>query len=85
MKVKKLIEILKKCDPERIVILSKDEEGNSFSPLSTVQMKNCNYNPITTWYGEVGFEYLTAGDKKAGYNESNIIKGKKAILLWPVN
>lgn len=33
MKVKELIELLKKLDPESMVLLSSDEEGNNFSPM----------------------------------------------------
>ena len=34
MKVKNLIELLQKEDPERLVVCQKDPEGNSYSPLS---------------------------------------------------
>lgn len=33
MKIKELIEFLKKENPEAMVLLSSDEEGNSFEPL----------------------------------------------------
>lgn len=35
MKVRDLIVLLQTCDPDDLVVLSKDGEGNSFSPLST--------------------------------------------------
>ncbi len=31
MTVKELIEELQECDPNRLVVLSRDEEGNSFA------------------------------------------------------
>jgi len=34
MTVKELIEQLKKEDPDRLVIMAKDPEGNGYSPLS---------------------------------------------------
>lgn len=33
MKVKELIELLKKVNPEHEVIMASDSEGNNFSPL----------------------------------------------------
>lgn len=38
MKVSELIELLNKIDPENRVILSADEEGNSFSPLFSIEV-----------------------------------------------
>lgn len=52
MKVKQLIKKLQKHDPEKIVIMSKDSEGNYFSPLA--DMSKENYIPETTWAGELG-------------------------------
>lgn len=40
MKVKELIEFLKKQPQDAEVLLSSDEEGNSYSP---VDIKNCGY------------------------------------------
>lgn len=37
MKVKELIEKLKQYDPDDIVILSQDEEGNGFETLTLLQ------------------------------------------------
>lgn len=37
MKVKELIEKLQQCNPEDVVILSKDEEGNGFYVLDKVE------------------------------------------------
>lgn len=50
MKVKELIEILKPLDPEAEVILSKDAEGNNYSPLS--DYSSGKYIPDSTWSGE---------------------------------
>jgi len=36
MKVKDLIERLSKCDPEDVVVLSRDPEGNNYSPVSEI-------------------------------------------------
>jgi len=47
MKVKELIEELKKADQESEVIIQKDSDGNGYSPLSTVDI-NAVYVPHTT-------------------------------------
>lgn len=84
MTVKKLIELLQKEDPSRTVIMSKDAEGNSYSPLADFWAGK--YKPDSTWSGEVGMETLTKADIKAGYSELDVLRsGKPAIILQPVN
>lgn len=51
MKIKDLIKELSEVNPELEVVMSKDAEGNSFSPLSDIGI--CKYTAETTWYGEV--------------------------------
>lgn len=70
MKVKKLIKLLEDLDEDATVILAKDAEGNSFSPLSDIT-DDCKYAAHNSWSG-----YLLAKDVK---------KGKDAIVLWPTN
>lgn len=72
MKVKKLIAILSKLDPEFDVVMSKDGEGNNFSPLSDTG--TALYKPDTTWSGEI----ITT-DELEGDEELN------AVVLWPTN
>ena len=83
MKVKQLIKILQKVDPERFIVMAKDGEGNGYSPLYDIC--ECAYAPDSTWSGEVGLEKLTKADIKAGYSEEDVLKGKKSICLRPVN
>ena len=83
MTVKELIVLLQEEDQDRIVVMSKDAEGNYYSPLD--DMHACAYRAETTWYGEVGLEELTEEDKENGYTEEDVIDGEKAIRLWPVN
>ena len=84
MKVSELIEHLKNEDQDRIVVLSKDSEGNGYSPLAIVD--TCAYKEESTWYGYIGFEELTDDDRRAGFTEEDIIKdGIPAIVLWPTN
>lgn len=84
MKVKELKELLNQFDDENIVIMSKNSEGNNFSPLSDID--ECNYRAETTWYGEIGLRELTDEDIADGYSEEDVLEdGENAIVLWPVN
>ena len=50
MKVKELIKTLKELNQEAIVIMSKDSEGNMFSPLDDIE--SSVYIPNSTYSGE---------------------------------
>jgi hypothetical protein len=74
MKIKELIAKLEKLDPEYRIILSKDAEGNTFSPLvDDDDMTIAKYEPYTDedgkelWYGELE------------------IGMPNAVILYPVN
>jgi len=84
MTVKELIEELKELDGERIVVLSKDGEGNGFSPLADVEC--AAYTSENTWSGEVHIEELTPELIEQGYTEDDVREdGEKAVVLWPTN
>lgn len=83
MKVHMLVEMLKEIGPEREVVMAKDAEGNSYSPLSS--MWEGVYRADTTWYGMVGFGELTQELKDEGYGEDDIVDGVPALVLCPVN
>jgi len=81
MKVKKLIELLQAEDPEREVIMSRDSEGNSYSPLD--ELSTCSYRTLT---GEMGLELsdLTSEARSQGYSEEDVPDdGVPTICLWP--
>jgi len=83
MKVKELIELLKEENGERIVVMSLDGEGNSYSPLSSIG--TASYLADSTWSGEVGLEELTENDKMWGYTGEDVMEdGEPAIILHPV-
>jgi hypothetical protein len=78
MRVNELIEKLKLADQEAIVVLSRDGEGNGYSPLYTVEI-NMKYHD-----GEVKFRELTQKLKDSGYSEEDVAtKGREAVVLWP--
>ena len=84
MNVKELKKALEGVDDNRIVVMSKDGEGNSFSPLSDLD-ENHNYKADSTWSGEIGFAEMTEELKADGYSEGDLLDGEPALILWPVN
>ncbi len=81
MKVKDLIKALSKQDPNRVVILSSDPEGNSYDALHS--LSTCAY---TKEDGEIqiGLEELSPQDLKLGYTEDDVLyRGKPALILSP--
>lgn len=83
MTVAELIELLKTVEQDRIVVMSKDSEGNGYSPLSGIF--TAAYGAESTWSGEIGLEKLTEDDIKQGYSEEDVIEGVPCIVLQPTN
>ena len=85
MKVKELIEHLQTAhNPDDLVIMARDAEGNNFSPLAGVEVGA--YRALTTWYGEGGLrrDQLTQDLIDAGFSEEDVITdGVNACVLWP--
>jgi hypothetical protein len=76
MIVKELIEILEQEDLSRVVVLSRDQEGNGFGECSGFSTQS--YSD-----GEIGLEKLTDELRKQGYSEEDVRDGKPALVLWP--
>lgn len=74
MTVKCLIAKLSKLDPNRLVVLSSDMEGNSFSPLAHIE-KNLAFNAERA---EIGVE-----KKIRGYDDEPMTDGVPAVVLFP--
>ena len=83
MTVAELIELLKEVEPSRIVIMSRDAEGNGYSPLEGT-WKGV-YVPDSTWSGDVGLEILTVEDEDAGFTDEDVLSGEPALILCPTN
>lgn len=82
--VKDLIEMLKKEDPEAVVILSGDSEGNILSPYDGDPFIG-EYRPDTMAFGEVGYKKLTPELIEQGYTEEDLIEdGYPCIVLYPM-
>lgn len=82
--VGELIQLLQEVDPDRVVIISKDAEGNMYSPFSNIYTGA--YEPSTPWYGEVGLDELTDEDVMDGFTEEDVmIDGTPALVICPMN
>ena len=80
MTVQELIDILKEFNPDCIVIMQSDPEGNSYSPL-------CGAEDNGAWnedYQEYGYATLTEELKTTGYSEDDLTEGTPAVVLWPM-
>lgn len=81
MKVKELIEKLQGCNPEAIVVMSRDSEGNYYSPLASIN-NNCFYEPESNWSG-VLFDMEEWRDIYGDEPMSEAIS--PAVGFWPTN
>lgn len=85
MLVKELKELLKDIDDNSIVVISRDGEGNNYSPLSSIT-DEMSYLANTTWSGEIGFLKLTKEMMDEGYGEEDILEDSEpALILYPTN
>ena len=76
MKVSELRKLLDAIDPDDIVVLSSDAEGNSFSEANGSSLSNfCD--------GEIGLREITASDREQGYTEEDLLDGKPAFMIFP--
>jgi hypothetical protein len=76
MKVKEFIKLLEKVDLEQEVIMSKDAEGNGFSPFCELGFGY--YVPDNEYSGELYDEE----DEASGDKPHN---AQKSVILWPLN
>lgn len=83
MTVSDLIKLLETEDPARLVVMSKDGEGNNFSPFHGHSVGV--YKADSTWSGEIGIEKITPALEKQGYSEEDVVEGERALVLWPTN
>ena len=85
MKVRELINELLEMDENAEVILQKDSEGNSYSPLAGTD-HDVVYIPETTWFGEVYSTKWTHDDACMELEDWNEILNKpRCVVLYPIN
>ena len=79
--VRELIKQLKKENPERIVLLSSDEEGNSYKPLYEAERAAAK-DEDGEWV--LGIEQLTAELLNEGFTEDDVLEhSRPALVLYP--
>ena len=87
MNVGDLKKLLEPLQDDVIVVLSKDAEGNGYSPLRDTYLNI--YVPDTTWFGDVYVgRFLTPELEENGFTEEDMYDGddgKSAIVLYPTN
>lgn len=79
MNVKELIELLQELPEDSVVVLSKDGEGNSYSPWSGYSTGV--YWPESTWEGS----FITSDDGEYyddALEEPSVVP---CVVLWPTN
>jgi hypothetical protein len=80
MKISHLITKLKKLDPDALVVLSKDPEGNGFDICSDV-VEGYKFDREER---EIGLESLTEQAVEDGYSEEDVMEdGERCVVLWP--
>jgi hypothetical protein len=84
MKVKDLIQALQDVNPESIVIMARDGEGNGYSPLADID-DSMVYLADSTYSGEIGFAELTKELIEDGYTEDDVREGEPCVVLSPTN
>ena len=78
MKVKDLVEYLERQDPEAIVIVANDSEGNTHAPLDTIN--NVFYVEEDEWSGKI---FDTIKDIKHEHGK-DFKEYERAVCLWPM-
>ena len=81
MKVSEFIEKLLQEDQDDIVIMSKDSEGNYYSPVSDIE--KYIYVPDNNWSGDVYIREL-----QNGYTDEDLYHGENgvnAVVIYPTN
>jgi hypothetical protein len=88
MKVSELIEALKDLPPDLEVVMSKDAEGNGFSPLDGIDDDSV-YIPESTYHGDV-YSITDVEDNPEDYGFEDdewedVKKTRPCVVLWPTN
>ena len=85
MNIKELKELIESLPDEMRIIMSKDSEGNGFSPLADTN-PNSVYVSDSTWSGDVydlAWKAYDAGMEESDWEE--LKKTPRVLVLWPIN
>ncbi len=83
MKVCELIDLLKSCNPDDVVLLSIDPEGNNFHELAAAEpMRRPEHDGGQ--HGDPQLRQLSEEDMELGYDEEDVCRvGQDVVVLWP--
>ena len=81
MNVNDLLILLHKLDPEAVVVLSSDGEGNTFSPVAGSAAK---YYYVPEFSGSGSLYELDEGETPEQFKET-FPNAQKAVVLYPVS
>lgn len=77
--VKELIARLSELDPDAVVIMQRDREGNGYAPCEGAEGNGA-------WDDEeqeYGYAALTPALEEKGFGQEDIIAGVPAVVIWP--
>jgi len=81
MTAQKLIDLLKQVHPDTEVVLSRDEEGNSFACVDTLLLHAAFLSDGSSFVNEI----FTKSDVEQGYlDQGEFDKLTPCVLIWPV-
>lgn len=69
-----LMQLLQPLNDNDIIVLSNDQEGNSYRKLECVDVARYYAD-----YGNVGLRELTDADREAGYTEDDLMQHPDAV------
>lgn len=86
MTVKEFIALLAECDPDDIIVMASDAEGNAYNYFDG-SINTHDYNYINHKYdGEIKLRKLTPELVERGYSEEDTDinqNGTPCVVLWP--
>ena len=86
MKLSDFRQHLAELDGDLEVIIARDAEGNSYSPLASCEV--AVYRPDTTWRGETYPAEITDEMRFEGWTDDALCHGGDcwpAVVFWPAN
>ena len=81
MKVHELIQQLSNADPDSEVILSRDSEGNGYSPVGTLEMAM----PYDSWYGGAVYNPSDEDEMLSDcWTQDEWDELPRVVVIWPM-
>lgn len=83
MNVRELITKLSQLDPDALVVMSNDAEGNAFMKMDEI-CDGYNFGNESCGRGDIGISELTQELELQGYTEEDFVEGVNCVVFWPV-